>query len=91
MLFSPPLCPTAGPARNVLRGGAVAKFSIFSRSQERRGRWVGRGKKLTCKQLMQEGRGAGYSGRGVADSPGSQRSGGVTQGSGMTLQGGKQQ
>lgn len=48
MLFSPPLCPTAGPARNVLRGGAVAKFSIFS---------------------------------------GSQRSGGVTQGSGMTLPG----
>lgn len=45
---SPSLCPTASPAQNVLRGGAVAKFWIFSRSQ---------------------------------------RCGGVTQGSGMTLPG----
>lgn len=46
---SPLLCPTAIPAQNVLRGGAVAKFSIFSRSQERRGRRVGRGNMLTCR------------------------------------------
>lgn len=73
---SPPLCPTAILAPNVLTGGTAAKFSSFSRSQERRGRWVGRGKKLTCKQLgegrqlMQEVRRVGYSGEGVLTYPG---------------------
>ena len=35
---SPPLCPPSIPAQSVLRGGAVAKFRIFSRCQERRGK-----------------------------------------------------
>lgn len=34
---SPSLCPTAIPHQNVLRGGTVAKFWIFSRSQRRGG------------------------------------------------------
>lgn len=91
VLFQPPLCPTAITAQSVLRGRPLAKFSIFSRSQERRGRWVGRGKKLTCKKLGKEGSWCKKLGvldivEGGTDSPRSQRSGGVTQGSGMTLQ-----
>lgn len=73
---SPSLCPTASPAQNVLRGGAVAKFWIFSRNQERRGRWVGRGKRPTPKQLRggrmvhARGKECGGGRRGVLTHPG---------------------
>jgi hypothetical protein len=60
---------------------------IFSGSQERRGRWVGRSKKLASKH-PRSGRKVlriGDVGEKGVDSPSSQRRGGVTQGSGMTL------
>lgn len=50
-LLRPPAPPPRHPSLKCAERRGCTKFWIFFRSRERRGRWAGRGKKLTPKQL----------------------------------------